>query len=236
MTTTKDLSLAENILQLKQERNAVILAHNYQRDEVQDIADFTGDSLELSRKVAELDEEIIVFCGVHFMAESADILSGPEQTVYMPETAAGCPMADMATAELMQGGWDRLNGVCDEWRPVVYVNSTARIKALCGRHGGSTCTSSNARRVFEWALNAGQRVFFLPDEHLGRNTAAAMGIPDQEVALYNPACADGGLSDDEIRRARVMAQKIPERLEVIDCMPRNPTGKILKQELRARFE
>jgi len=186
----------------------LILGHHYQRAAVLAHADALGDSLELARMAAQQKTaERIVFCGVHFMAESADILSGPDQTVYMPETAAGCPMADMATAELMQGGWDRLNGVCDGWRPVVYVNSTARIKALCGRHGGSTCTSSNARRVFEWALNAGQRVFFLPDEHLGRNTAAAMGIPDQEVALYNPACADGGLSDDEIRRARVIVWK-----------------------------
>ena len=186
----------------------LILGHHYQRAAVLEHADALGDSLELARMASQQKTaERIVFCGVHFMAESADILTGPDQTVYMPETAAGCPMADMATADLMQSGWNRLTSLSDGWRPVVYVNSTARIKALCGRHGGSTCTSSNARRVFAWALNAGQRVFFLPDEHLGRNTAAAMGIPDREVALYNPACADGGLSDEEIRRARVVVWK-----------------------------
>ncbi len=186
----------------------LILGHHYQRASVLAHADRLGDSLELSRLAAEQKKaERIVFCGVHFMAESADILTSPEQTVYMPETGAGCPMADMATAELMQTGWNRLRSVCDEWLPVVYVNSTARIKALCGQLGGSTCTSSNARRVFEWAMAQGKRIVFLPDEHLGRNSAAAMGIPDDEVALYNPACADGGLSDDEVRRARVVVWK-----------------------------
>ncbi len=186
----------------------LILGHHYQRLSVLSHADRLGDSLELSRLAAQQTKaERIVFCGVHFMAESADILTSPEQSVYMPETGAGCPMADMATVELMQTGWNRLAGVCDEWLPVVYVNSTARIKALCGKLGGSTCTSSNAGRVFEWGLAQGRRIFFLPDEHLGRNTAAAMGIPDDEVALYNPACADGGLSDDEIRRARVVVWK-----------------------------
>ncbi len=186
----------------------LILGHHYQRPSVLKHADKLGDSLELSRLAAEQKKaERIVFCGVHFMAESADILTSPEQTVYMPETGAGCPMADMATAELMQTGWNRLAGVCDEWLPVVYVNSTARIKALCGKLGGSTCTSSNARKVFEWAQAQGKRIFFLPDEHLGRNTAAAMGIPDEEVALYNPACADGGISDDDIERARVIVWK-----------------------------
>ncbi len=186
----------------------LILGHHYQRPSVLKHADRLGDSLELSRLAAEQKTaERIVFCGVHFMAESADILTSPDQVVYMPETAAGCPMADMATAELMQTGWNRLTGVCDDWLPVVYVNSTARIKALCGRLGGSTCTSSNARKVFEWARAQGKRIFFLPDEHLGRNTAAAMGIPDDHVALYNPACADGGLSDEEIERARVVVWK-----------------------------
>ncbi|MDP6631143.1 MAG: quinolinate synthase NadA [Kiritimatiellia bacterium] len=186
----------------------LILGHHYQRPSVLAHADKLGDSLELSRLAADQEKaERIVFCGVHFMAESADILTSPEQIITMPETGAGCPMADMATAELMQTGWNRLAGVCDDWLPVVYVNSTARIKALCGKLGGSTCTSSNAGRVFEWALEQGKRIFFLPDEHLGRNTAATMGIPDDEVALYNPACADGGLSDDEIRSARVVVWK-----------------------------
>jgi len=186
----------------------LILGHHYQRPSVLAHADRLGDSLELSRLAAEQKKaERIVFCGVHFMAESADILTSPDQAVYMPERGAGCPMADMATAELMQTAWNRLADVCDEWLPVVYVNSTARIKALCGKLGGCTCTSSNARKVFEWALAQNKRIFFLPDEHLGRNTAAAMGIPDDEVTLYNPACADGGLSDEEIQRARVVVWK-----------------------------
>lgn len=186
----------------------LILGHHYQRGNVRAHADRLGDSLELSRLAVEQNTaERIVFCGVHFMAESADILTSCDQVVYMPETGAGCPMADMATAEQMQTGWNRLAAVCDDWVPIVYVNSTARIKALCGRLGGSTCTSSNAQRVFDWVRSQNRRIFFLPDEHLGHNTAVAMGIPDNDVALYNPACADGGLTDEEIRAARVVVWK-----------------------------
>jgi quinolinate synthase len=171
-------------------------------------ADETGDSLELARKAAANNSvERIVFCGVHFMAESADILSGTEQTVYMPECGAGCPMADMGDSNDMETAWDVLNTRGGDWLPVVYVNSTADVKAVCGRHGGSCCTSSNAARVFEWAFAQDKRVLFLPDEHLGANSAHDLGLSDSEVAVYDPRLPQGGLSDAEIDAARVVVWK-----------------------------
>jgi len=186
----------------------LILGHHYQRSSVVNHADEAGDSLELARKAAaDKEVERIVFCGVHFMAESADILSGSEQTVYMPETGAGCPMADMADVDAMESAWDVLDARSGDWLPVVYVNSTASIKAVCGRHGGSCCTSSNAAKVFQWAFDQGKRVFFLPDEHLGANSAHDLGIPDSEVAIYDPRLPKGGLSDAEIDSAKVVVWK-----------------------------
>ncbi len=186
----------------------LILGHHYQRSAVVVHADEAGDSLELARKAAANKEvERIVFCGVHFMAESADILSGSEQTVYMPKSDAGCPMADMADVDAMESAWDVLDAHGGDWLPVVYVNSTASIKAVCGRHGGSCCTSSNAARVFQWAFDQGKRVFFLPDEHLGANSAHDLGIPDSEVVLYDPKLPNGGLSDAEIDNAKVVVWK-----------------------------
>jgi quinolinate synthase len=186
----------------------LILGHHYQRSAVVAHADAAGDSLELARK-ASLDKKVerIVFCGVHFMAESADILSGPEQAVYMPETTAGCPMADMADAADMEAAWQVLDSRGGDWLPVVYVNSTAAVKAVCGRHGGSCCTSSKAARVFQWAFDQGKRVFFLPDEHLGANSAHDLGVPDSAVAIYNPRLPNGGLTDAEIENARVVVWK-----------------------------
>ena len=186
----------------------LILGHHYQRSAVVAHADEAGDSLELARKAAaNRDVERIVFCGVHFMAESADILSGGEQTVYMPKTDAGCPMADMADVAAMESAWDVLDARGGDWLPVVYVDSTASIKAVCGRHGGSCCTSSNAAKVFQWAFDQGKRVFFLPDEHLGANSAHDLGISDSEVAIYDPTLPNGGLSDAEIDNARVVVWK-----------------------------
>ncbi len=185
----------------------LILGHHYQRSSVIRHADARGDSLELARKAAASQAQRIVFCGVHFMAESADILSSDAQAVYLPDCHAGCPMADMADAEQMREAWDVLTAVRDEWLPVVYVNSTAEIKAECGRLGGSACTSSNARRVFEWAFAQGQRVFFLPDEHLGTNTALDMGIPRDQIVLYDPQLPNGGLSEQQIDQARVVVWK-----------------------------
>jgi quinolinate synthase len=186
----------------------LILGHHYQRSSVIRHADERGDSLELSRKAAAHGEaERIVFCGVHFMAESADILAGPEQTVYMPETGAGCPMADMATVPGMESAWQVLQRHGGEWLPVVYVNSSAGIKACCGRWGGSTCTSSNAAAVFQWVFDRDRKVFFLPDEHLGVNTAHDLGVPADRVAVYDPGQPDGGLTPAQYERARVIVWK-----------------------------
>jgi len=203
-------------------KRLLILGHHYQRPAVLQHADEIGDSLELAKKAASHKEaERIVFCGVRFMAETADILSGERQTVYMPYTLAGCPMANMASGEEMMGAVERLDragedgppapSLCERgqagWLPVVYVNSTAEIKACCGRLGGSACTSSNAQRVFEWVFSQHKRVFFLPDEHLGWNTAHDMGIADSNVLVYDSKKADGGLSDAEIASAKVVVWK-----------------------------
>ncbi len=204
------LDIAEQIESIRCEwgERLLILGHHYQRSSVVAHADETGDSLELARKAAmHRTAERIVFCGVHFMAESADMLSGPEQTVYMPEAGAGCPMADMADADAMQATWQALAARGDDWLPVVYVNSSAAIKAVCGRYGGSCCTSSNAAKVFQWAFDQGKRVLFVPDEHLGANTAYDLGIPDEAVAVYDPHQPQGGLSDADIDAARVVVWK-----------------------------
>ena len=199
--------------QIDQIRNSMgddllILGHHYQRSSVVNHADETGDSLELAKRgAARKDAERIVFCGVHFMAESADILAGDDQTVFMPNTTAGCPMANMADAEEMENAIKVLSSHSDDWLPVVYVNSTAAIKALCGRHGGSTCTSSNAAKIFSWAFDQGKRVLFLPDEHLGANTAHDLGIPDEQVPVYDPSKPAGGLTDEQIAKARVVVWK-----------------------------
>jgi quinolinate synthase len=202
--------IAEKIDLIRQEwgDRLLVLGHHYQRSSVVEHADAAGDSLELARKAAQ-DKAVerIVFCGVHFMAESADILSGADQTVYMPETTAGCPMADMADAADMEAAWQVLDSHGGDWLPVVYVNSTAEVKAVCGRHGGSCCTSSNAAKVFKWAFDQGKRVFFLPDEHLGANSAHDLGIPDEQVVLYDPRLPQGGLSDAELDKARVVVWK-----------------------------
>ncbi len=189
-------------------KRLLILGHHYQRASVLQHADEIGDSLELARKAAEHKEaERIVFCGVRFMAETADILSGPEQTVYMPDTAAGCPMASMTDSESMMAAWQVLKSVYSAWLPVVYVNSTAAVKACCGRLGGSACTSSNAKRVFERTFAQGKRVFFLPDEHLGANTAHDMHISDGEVVVYDPKQKGGGIDEETLAKSRVVVWK-----------------------------
>lgn len=185
-----------------------ILGHYYQQDAVLQHADVTGDSLELARRAAaEKQAERIVFCGVHFMAESADILRAPHQTVYMPDIHAGCPMADMAPLREVQQVWQELQTTTPAWIPVVYVNSSAAVKAFCGEHGGSTCTSSNAAKVFQWVLNQGKRIFFIPDEHLGTNTAHDLGLPDEAVAVYDPGKKWGGVGVEGLARARVLVWK-----------------------------
>ena len=187
----------------------VILGHHYQRDEVVKFADYRGDSLKLSRLAASRKEaEFIVFCGVHFMAESADILRNEHQVVILPDLNAGCSMADMANLEQVEVCWDAIaSRAAGKVVPVTYINSTAAIKGFVGWQGGAVCTSSNARKVMEWALGRGEKGLFIPDEHLGRNTAYRMGIPLDEMAVWNPHEEMGGLSEDEIRHARVILWK-----------------------------
>ncbi len=165
---------------------AVILGHHYQRESIIEFADLRGDSLRLSQlAAAEERAEFIVFCGVHFMAESADVLRRPHQTVILPDLKAGCSMADMADLEHVEEAWERLTAAHgDTIVPVTYMNSTAALKAFCGRHGGVVCTSSNARAVLEWAWARKERVLFFPDQHLGRNTAFAMGVPLERMAEW----------------------------------------------------
>lgn len=189
-----------------------VLGHHYQRDEVIEFADVTGDSFKLARDaVARPDAEYIVFCGVHFMAESADILTGDDQRVILPDLAAGCSMADMATAEQVAECWDVLAeaGVAERVVPVSYMNSSADIKAFTGKHGGTICTSSNARRALEWAFGQGEpgatKVLFLPDQHLGRNTAVReMGMSPEDCVVYDPHRPDGGLTAERLREARMI--------------------------------
>lgn len=184
----------------------LILCHHYQQEAVFRFADMTGDSLKLAKHAAATgDRAYIVFCGVHFMAESADILTSDEQRVVLPDLRAGCPMADMATADEVGWAWQELEeiGISDSV-PVTYVNSSAKIKAFVGNHGGSVCTSSNAERVLTWALEQGERVFFFPDEHLGRNSAAALGIADDEVLLWQRGKPLGGNDPERLKKARVL--------------------------------
>jgi quinolinate synthase len=185
-----------------------ILGHHYQRDEVIEFADVTGDSFKLAREAAARpDAEYIVFCGVHFMAESADILTSDRQQVILPDLAAGCSMADMASTEQVAEAWDVLGdaGIADRTVPVSYMNSSADIKAFTGRNGGTICTSSNARRALEWAFGRGEKVLFLPDQHLGRNTAVReLGLSLDDCVVYNPHKPGGGLSVEELRAAKVI--------------------------------
>jgi quinolinate synthase len=187
-----------------------ILGHHYQRDQVIAFADATGDSFELSRRAAAADAPTIVFCGVHFMAESASILGREDQTVILPDLAAGCSMADMAEAHQLVDAWGRLEraGITDQTVPLTYMNSTAAIKAFCGEHGGAICTSSNAPRAMTWAFEQRGKVLFLPDQHLGRNTAVlSLGLSLDDCVVYDPWQPDGGLTDDELRAARVILWK-----------------------------
>jgi len=191
-----------------------ILGHHYQRDEVIQFADVTGDSFKLARDAAARpDAEYIVFCGVHFMAESADILTSDSQSVILPDMAAGCSMADMARLRQVEDAWDALTaaGIADSVVPVTYMNSSADIKAFCGRNGGAVCTSSNAKTALTWAFEQhgkDTKVLFLPDQHLGRNTAVLqLGIPLDECVVWNPLLPGGGLTEQQLRDARMILWK-----------------------------
>ena len=206
-----DNSLDDRIAAAKAQlgKDVVILGHHYQRDEVVKFADFRGDSLKLSQQAAEADARYIVFCGVHFMAESADILRRGDQVVVLPDLSAGCSMADMADIGQVEACWSELSSATDSGKiiPVTYMNSTAAIKSFTGEHDGSVCTSSNAAAVMKWAFARGEKVLFLPDEHLGRNTAFRMGIPLDEMIVWDPYQELGGNTPEAIAKARVILWK-----------------------------
>jgi quinolinate synthase len=190
-------------------RDVVILGHHYQRDEVVKFADFRGDSLKLSFQASQAEARYIVFCGVHFMAESADILRRQHQVVVLPDLNAGCSMADMADIGQVEACWSELSSLLDSRKiiPVTYMNSTAAIKAFTGEQGGSVCTSSNAAGVMKWAFEKGEKVLFLPDEHLGRNTGYRMGIPLEQMIVWDPYEEFGGNTPEAIRSARIILWK-----------------------------
>jgi quinolinate synthase len=191
-------------------KSTILLGHHYQRDEVIRFADATGDSYKLSKLAAETKSRYVIFCGVHFMAESADILGASGQQVILPDLNAGCSMADMAEIGQVEDCWESLERAgldLDQIMPITYMNSTAAIKAFCGERGGLVCTSSNARAAFDWGFGRRQKILFLPDQHLGRNTAFAMGIPLSEMAVWDPYQINGGNDLQRLKGARVILWK-----------------------------
>ncbi len=207
-----DDSCEQRILRAREAlgQRLLILGHHYQRDEVFRHADISGDSLKLSRQAAQTDAEFIVFCGVHFMAEVADILTRPEQVVVLPDMAAGCSMADMANLANVERAWRELSEVLDPDEcvtPVTYINSAADLKAFCGRHGGIVCTSTNARGIIEWSQARREKVLFFPDQHLGRNTAYTMGMPLEDMVVWDYDQPLGGLTPERIRAAKMILWK-----------------------------
>jgi quinolinate synthase len=198
-------------------KRLVILGHHYQRDEVIKFADYTGDSFRLARQVPQRpDADYIVFCGVHFMAESADILSAPHQQVILPDLAAGCSMADMVEPEQLETCWEELQqmGISPQQSsglagviPVTYINSAASIKSFVGERGGTVCTSSNAAATLKWAFERGEKILFMPDQHLGRNTAYKLGVPLDQMVVWNPNEVFGGLDPEDVQRAKMILWK-----------------------------
>ncbi len=209
---TPEIDILEQIKQLKAELGdqVLILGHHYQREEVFVFADVSGDSLKLSQQAAETSAPYIIFCGVHFMAETADILTADDQAVILPDLAAGCSMADMADDEQVTRCWRELSSVISPdttVTPVTYINSTAALKAFCGEHGGIVCTSGNARKVMQWSWNNREKILFFPDQHLGENTAVAMGVPDEDMIVWDPALPLGGQAPEAIEQARLILWK-----------------------------
>ena len=207
-----DQNCEERIIRAKQilGDRVVILGHHYQRDEIFKHADFSGDSLKLSRQAADSKAEYIVFCGVHFMAEVADIISRPQQVSILPDLSAGCAMADMAALEQVRCAWRELGTVLDADEtitPVTYINSAANLKAFCGDHGGIVCTSTNARAILDWSFERREKVLFFPDQHLGRNTGYKMGIPLEDMVIWDYDLPMGGLSAEQIKNAKMILWK-----------------------------
>ncbi|TDJ22504.1 MAG: quinolinate synthase NadA [Gammaproteobacteria bacterium] len=215
----------------------VILGHHYQRDEVFKHADFSGDSLKLSREAAKSNAEYIVFCGVHFMAEVADIISRPDQIVLLPDLSAGCAMADMADLDQVERAWTELSSVLDAEQsitPVTYINSAANLKSFCGKHGGVVCTSTNAQKIIEWSFAQREKVLFFPDQHLGRNTGVKMDIPLEQMVTWDYDQPMGGLTPEAIRQAKIILWKgfcsvhqmfKPEQIE--NFRRETPNGKVI---------
>ncbi len=209
---TPEEKVIEQIHALKTELadQVLILGHHYQREEVIGFADITGDSLKLSQKASETKAPYIIFCGVHFMAETADILTDDDQVVILPDPAAGCSMADMADIEQVSRCWQELSEVLtpeEAVTPVTYINSTAALKAFCGEHGGIVCTSSNAQKVMQWSWGNREKILFFPDQHLGENTALAMGIPENEMIIWDPFEYLGGNTPEAIKNATLILWK-----------------------------
>jgi len=232
---TPETDILEQINQLKAELadQVLILGHHYQREEVFAFADVSGDSLKLSQQAAETTAPYIIFCGVHFMAETADILTSDEQVVILPDLAAGCSMADMANDEQVNRCWAELGEVINpdtSVTPVTYINSTASLKSFCGEHGGIVCTSGNAQNILEWSWGNREKILFFPDQYLGENTAVAMGVPDEDMIVWDPDQSLGGNSPEAIEKAKLILWKgfcsvhqlfKPEHAET---MRRNHTG------------
>lgn len=187
-------------------KRVVVLGHHYQQDDVIALADITGDSLELAKKAAELtDPEFIIFCGVHFMAETADMLTDDTKKVILPDMRAGCSMADMANRREIDVAWKYLtDSTKDKIVPITYINCTAALKSFVGENGGSICTSSNAEKVITWGLSQGEKLLFFPDQHLGRNTCFKLGIPLEDMVVYDPRQRFGGLTPEQIQKAKVI--------------------------------
>lgn len=204
--------IIDKIIRIKQElgNKLLILTHHYQRKDIVDLGDHRGDTFALARRAArDENARYIVFCGVHFMADSAAVLAKGNQVVQIPDINAGCWMADMADEVTVEKAWEEAAALLGEARitPVAYINSELSVKAHCGRHQGTVCTSSNARQAFEWAFQRREKIFFVPDEHLGRNTAMAMGIPEEQILVWNPELPLGGNTEQALDRSRVILWK-----------------------------
>ncbi|EQC47393.1 quinolinate synthase NadA [Bacteriovorax sp. Seq25_V] len=202
-----DEEVIKELWKIKEELKdqVVVLGHHYQQDDVIMFADYKGDSLKLAQDAAKLDKPYIMFCGVHFMAETADMLTSPEQKVILPDLRAGCSMADMANREEIDKSWKFLTSSTDEKIvPITYINCAATLKSFVGENGGTICTSSNARTIIEWAFTQGQKLLFFPDQHLGRNTCSEMGIALEDMVVYNPNMLNGGLTPKQVADAKVI--------------------------------
>jgi quinolinate synthase len=210
LISEEELSDAEVLIELKKIKEelkdkVVVLGHHYQQDDVISFADITGDSLQLAREAAQIDKPYIIFCGVHFMAETTDMLTRADQKVILPDLRAGCSMADMAKRSEIDKAWAFMKSSTQEKIiPVTYINCAATLKAFVGDNDGSICTSSNAEKIISWALGQGEKLLFFPDQHLGRNTCFKMGIPLSDMVVYNPNMLNGGLTAEQIKKAKVI--------------------------------